>query len=336
MPARLPTPRHRLAAPLLAAVALALGAAGAAAQPPANPSPPLIAAGAALDVHTHIASQFLTDHFTGGAGVPSKGADDLVARLDEAHVERAVVLSGAYFGAGAGLADEGNVAPENDFVAAEVGRYPDRLIGFCGINPLFPGALAEIDRCLALPGMIGIKLHLEASGVDLTRRGDGAALAAVFDRVADKDAPVLIHVADPYGLPLPNAAFAALGQILNDHPAVRVVHAHCAGNTDDREIERWLRLRHSGYDPETSWVDVSACLTFFADAPPSERELIVWRLRKWGIAHVLFGSDYFAYDGATPKQALATLTSYPFTRAELDTILANDGSAWLYGPKGRP
>jgi predicted TIM-barrel fold metal-dependent hydrolase len=329
MPACLPMPRRRLfAAPL---ALLALGVTAAAAQ-----SPPLVAGGAALDVHTHIASQFLTDHFTGGAGVPSKGADDLVARLDEARVARAVILSGAYFGAGAGLADEGNVAPENDFVATEVAKYPDRLVGFCGINPLFPHALAEIDRCLALPGMVGVKLHLEASGVDLTRPADVAALAAVFDRIAQRDAPVLIHVADPYGLTLPNAAFANLGEILSSHPAVRVVHAHCAGNTDDREIERFLRVGRSGYDPQTSWVDISACLTFFADAPLSERELIVWQLRNWGIGHVLFGSDYFAYDGATPKEALATLTKYPFTQAELDAILADDGSAWLYGPKGKP
>jgi hypothetical protein len=70
-------------------------------------------------------------------------------------------------------------------------------------------------------------------------------------------------------------------------------------------------------------------LTFHADAPLAERELMVWRLRKWGIDHVLFGSDYFVLFGDTPKEALATLTKYPFTQAELDTILSNDGSAWL-------
>jgi predicted TIM-barrel fold metal-dependent hydrolase len=221
------------------------------------------------------------------------------------------------------------MAAENDFVAGEIARYPDRLIGFCGINPLYPKAGDEIDRCLALPGMIGIKLHLEASGVDMTSADDVAALSAVFDRIGERDAPVLIHVADPSGLPLNNAGFANLAQVLTAHPTVRVLHAHCAGNTDDDTIDMWLRIGGSGYDPETSYVDVSACMTYYSDAPLAQRELMVWRLRKWGIGHVLFGSDYFAFFGDTPAETLATLTKFPFTQQELDTILANDGSEWL-------
>lgn len=304
--------------------ALAFGAGPASAQQ----AGPLIADHAAIDVHTHIASQFLTDHFTGG-GMTSVGADDLIARMDEAHVDRTIILAAGYFGEGAGLPDDSNMAPENDYVADEVAKYPDRLIGFCGINPRFPTAAAEVDRCLALPGMVGIKLHMEGSAVNLTRPDDVAGLSAVFDRIAEHDAPVLIHVSDEIGGTPDNQRFQALAEILTSHPEVRVAHAHCAGNADNRAIEAWLRVRGSGYDPETSFVDVSACLTFHADAPLAERELMVWRLRKWGIDHVLFGSDYFVLFGETPLQALETLTKYPFTQAELDTILSNDGSAWL-------
>jgi predicted TIM-barrel fold metal-dependent hydrolase len=288
----------------------------------------LTAAGAALDVHTHIASQTLTDIFTGG-GYPAAGADDLVARLDEANVARAVILSGAYFGAPTGLTDDRNVTPENDYVAAEVARYPDRLIGFCGIDPLFPSAVDEIDHCLSLPGMEGVKLHFEASGINLTKPGDVAALTAVFDKAAELDVPVLMHVSDELGGTPDSQRFAALAEILTSHPTVRVTHAHCAGNNDATAIETWLRVRGSGYNPETSWVDVSACLVFFADAPLAQRELLVWQLQKWGIGHVLFGSDYFVHFGQTPREALETLTRYPFTQEELDTILANDGSDWL-------
>lgn len=295
---------------------------------PAGKSRPLRANGAALDVHTHVASQALTDLFTGG-GVPAIGADDLIAKLDEGHVKRAIILSGAYFGAAVGLNDDHNVIPENDFVAAEVAQYPNRLIGFCGINPLFDSALAEVDRCLSLPGMVGVKLHLEASGVDLTNESHAQKLNAVFDRIAELDAPVLIHVADRGGMPLNGIAFATLGLILDEHPTVRVLNAHCAGNVDADAIELYLRLRGSGYNPETSFIDISACLAFHADAPLAQRELMVWRFRKWGIDHVLFGSDYFAYGGETPQETLDILTKYPFTQKELDTILNNDGSAWL-------
>ena len=299
-----------------------------ATVPDAQPTTPLVARGAAIDVHVHIGSQRLTDLFAGG-GVPAVGADDLVARLDEANVRRAIILAAGYFGKTVGLTEDVNMAPENDYAASEIARFPDRLIGFCGINPLYPSAVAEIDRCLALPGMVGVKLHLEASGVDMANDEDMAALYAVFDRIAERDAPVLIHVADIFGLSLENAGFANLAMVLTEHPTVRVLHAHCAGNTDDDMIEMWLRVGGSGYDPQTSYLDGSACLTYFSDAPLAQRELMVWRLRKWGIDRVLFGSDYFAFFGDTPAEALATLTKYPFTQKEIDTILNNDGSEWL-------
>ena len=307
-----------------AAQALAAGAS-------TNSSPALVADGAALDVHTHVASPALTELFSVFAGedlVPAT-ADDLIARLDEGNVRRAVILSLGYLGAPVGWTDPANMAAENDFVAAEVARHPDRLIGFCGINPAGEGAADEIDRCLGLPGMVGVKFHLEGSGVNLTDPAHVAGLGAVFDRVAERDAPVLMHVADERGYSLDNQRFAALSEILLAHPTVRVAHAHCANWIDDHGIETWLRLPRSGYNPETSYVDVSACLRFYSDAPLSHRELLVWRLRKWGIGHVLFGSDYFAADGATPREALETLTLYPFTQEELDTILSNDGSEWL-------
>jgi predicted TIM-barrel fold metal-dependent hydrolase len=294
-------------------------------------SPALVADGAAIDVHTHVASPALTELFAVFAGedlLPAT-ADDLVERLDEGNVRRAVILSAGYLGAPVGWTDATHMAAENDFVAAEVARHPDRLLGFCGINPVVDGAADEIDRCLALPGMVGVKLHLEGSGVNLTDPAHVAGLGAVFARVAERDAPVLIHVADERGYSLDNQRFAALSEILLAHPTVRVAHAHCANWIDDHGIETWLRLPRSGYNPETSYVDVSACLRFYSDAPLSHRELLVWRLRKWGIGHVLFGSDYFAADGATPREALETLTLYPFTQDELDTILSNDGSDWL-------
>ena len=308
----------------VAAQALAAGAS-------TDSSPALVADGAALDVHTHVASPALTELFSVFAGedlVPAT-ADDLIARLDEGNVRRAVILSLGYLGAPVGWTDPANMVAENDFVAAEVARHPDRLLGFCGINPVGEGAADEIDRCLGLPGMVGVKLHLEGSGVNLTDPAHVAGLGAAFDRVAERDAPVLMHVADERGYSLDNQRFAALSEILLAHPTVRVAHAHCANWIDDHGIETWLRLPRSGYNPETSYVDVSACLRFYSDAPLSHRELLVWRLRKWGIGHVLFGSDYFAADGATPREALETLTLYPFTQEELDTILSNDGSEWL-------
>ena len=45
-----------------------------------------------------------------------------------------------------------------------------------------------------------------------------------------------------------------------------------------------------------------------------------------------FGSDNLKIAPVeTPKEALETLSKYPFTQEEVDMILSNDASAWLFG-----
>lgn len=291
---------------------------------------PLVADGAAIDVHTHVVSQALTDGWTGG-GVPASTADDLIARLDEANVEKAVVLALGYV---AELPSDEAASAENDFAAAEVAKYPDRLIGFCGINPLRTNALGELDRCLDLPEMVGIKLQLNSSNVDWEDEEHVAAVSDVFDEAQERDAPVLMHIT---GSPLDHDGTMNLYRLLMTHPNVRAVLAHCAGEADWL-IEYLLIPGLYSVPPmpalvENRFVDVSACLKIYEDAPLSKRELIVWRLRKWGLERVLFGSDYLMLAHLqTPTQTLETLTKYPFTQEEIDMITSNDASAWLYGP----
>src|SRR5262249_28469874 len=99
-------------------------------------------------------------------------ADALVKLLDEAGIERAVVLSGAYIFESASLPKQADAAArlraENDWTAREVARHPTRLIGFCGINPLTGTAVPEIERCATTLGLKGVKMHFNNSGVDLS------------------------------------------------------------------------------------------------------------------------------------------------------------------------
>lgn len=283
--------------------------------------------GAAIDVHTHVISQALADGLTGG-GVPASTAQDLIDRLDEANVEKAVVLSLGYFD----LPDDSNMAPENDFTASIVAEAPDRLIGFCGINPRYESALGEVDRCLALPEMIGIKLNIVGgSGLDWENPEHAAAISAVLDSAQRHDAPVLMHVA---AAPLDDDSLISALTVIGSHPDLRLLIAHCGGDAD-YEIEQYL-IPASAVPPlinlDNLYTDVSSCLDFYRDAPRAQRELIVWRLRKWGIDRVFLGSDYLSIAPAeTPKEALETLSRYPFTRKEINTILRNDASAWLVG-----
>lgn len=290
---------------------------------------PLKVSGAAIDVHTHLLSaETVVNRFGAPAGTPASGADDLVRKLDEANVQRAVVLSVAYNS----FHDVASMRAEHDWVAAEIAKYPDRLIGFCGINPLLGAAAREeIDRCIDALGFLGVKLHLPASGLDLRQPEHTAALSVVFDKAQERAVPVLMHVS---GVPLDADGLMNLYGILGTHPDVRVVLAHCGG-IGDEQMEKFL-IPFETVPPVLSrdnlFMDISFCQKLYKEAPLSRRESIVWQLRRWGLERVFFASDYLMVATVeTPKEALDTLTRYPFTQEEIDLILSNDASAWLPG-----
>ncbi len=302
----------------------ATGPAGPVAEGTAGEDGPT-ALGAAINTMTHPMSQAMTDRLSGG-GVPFSGADELIALLDQANVEKAVLQSLGFFANAA--PDDAAVSAEADFVAAEVAKYPDRLMGFCGINPLYAGALTEIDRCLDLDGMVGIKLNPPFSKMDLANEDHAGALSAVFDKAQELGVPVQLHTQTPMDPPLDPTAFANLAAIITDHPDVRVSHSHCGGAVDEHTSQLWLTGMRP--NPESAFVDLSLCLQEFEDAPLSKRELIVWRLRKWGVERLLWSSDYLKLvELPKPGEALETLSKYPFTQEEMELLTSNDASAWL-------
>lgn len=283
--------------------------------------------GAFIDAMTHPMSQAVTDKLTGGAGVPFSGADDIIDMLNEANVETAVLDSLGFFAFV--VTNDSEATAENDFVANEVAKYPERLWGFCGINPLYQGALDEIDRCLALPGMIGIKLNPNFSGMDLEKQGDAEALAAVFDKAAEHDAPVQLHTQTPEDPPMSKAALNNLIGVVEDHPNVRVSHSHCGGVADENTLGRWLTAIRPNRD--SAFIDLSTCLQMFEDEPMPVRLRVVQHLRSWGVDHLLPSSDHIRLlDFPTTGDALTTLSKFPFTKDEVDIIVGCEvASAWL-------
>jgi predicted TIM-barrel fold metal-dependent hydrolase len=130
--------------------------------------------------------------------VPLDGSDAVTA-LDSAGVENGVLLSVAYLFATPELElqDEyRKVRAENDFVAEQVRSHPERLVGFCSLDPLADYALREIERCAGIAGITGLKLHFGSSEF-------GARDAEIFlERVlaAAPDVPVQVaHLAGQGG-----------------------------------------------------------------------------------------------------------------------------------------
>ena len=99
-----------------------------------------------IDYHQHLYSPEAGARSSPGP----KGIDanSLIAQLDAAGIGRAVGLSVAYSFSNPNKLPVPNeyayVMAENDWTSAQIAEYPNRLLGFCSVNPLRPYALKEI------------------------------------------------------------------------------------------------------------------------------------------------------------------------------------------------
>jgi predicted TIM-barrel fold metal-dependent hydrolase len=229
----------------LAAVPLLAACAATPAVAPAAPrTTPLV------DYHQHLVSAA----FEPIVKFAERDGAALVKELDTAGIEKAVVLSVGY-----SFADERKALTdpdrltreENDWTSAQVVKNAPRLIGFCSANPLRPVALEELDRCLALPGMIGIKLHLGNAGITLRDPAHLARMQEVFALAQRHRAPVLIHMRARGGTNYGGEdAQIFLDKIVSQTPDIEIIIAHLGasgpGYTPQHdEVWRYLRRRRS-------------------------------------------------------------------------------------------
>jgi predicted TIM-barrel fold metal-dependent hydrolase len=257
-------------------------------------------------------------------------AERLIALLDEAGIERAVVLSTAYwFGSAwqAAPADEAaKVREANDWTAQEASRYPNRLVAFCGVNPLRDYAIEELRRCAALPQVEGVKLHFGNSDVDLR---DGAQVEAVrgFFRVANElGMAIVVHLWTTdrsYGV---EHTRVFLEQILPEAPdiVVQIAHAGGAGRYVYDDILALFADACAAGDPRVR--NVYFDLATVVDESVSEEMLakLAAHLRRIGLDRVLYGSDMPTGSRLPPVSAWAvTRRLLPLTDDELRIVAGN-------------
>ena len=77
----------------------------------------------------------------------------------------------------------------------QVAQYPERLVGFCSINPLRDYALDEIARCGKDERLHrGLKLHFGNSDVDFSNRAHVTRLKAVFGLANRQRMAIVVHM----------------------------------------------------------------------------------------------------------------------------------------------
>jgi predicted TIM-barrel fold metal-dependent hydrolase len=150
------------------------------------------------------------------------GPEEMVAAMDEAGVTAAVVM-------GFPWRLEALWRRQHEVIAEAMRRFPQRLIGFCAVHILAPGAAREVERCLAagFRGVGELAWYETDLGEDLT-----AALAPIAELCAHYRAPLLLHTNDPVGPHYPGKAplsLPALYAAIRAFPEVDWILAHWGG-----------------------------------------------------------------------------------------------------------
>jgi predicted TIM-barrel fold metal-dependent hydrolase len=289
-----------------------------------------------IDYHQHVFSDEVVALLGPDAGIKPLPARELIPLLDAAGIRKAVLLSTAYmYGSPQRKVDDeyARVRRENDWAAAQAAQYPERLIAFCGVNPLKEYAIDEIRRCAGTPGLKhGIKLHFGNSDVQLDQPAHVARLAEVFAAADRAGMAILVHMRAsirnkrPYGAA---EAQAFLDKVLPAAPHVMVQVAHLGGTGPGFEdppsravlatLAAAMERRHPAR--RNLWFDVASIAQ--DDTTPAAAALLVQRLRQIGFDRVLYGTDAAQGTNLRPKEAWAAFRTLPLTAAELEQVARN-------------
>ena len=268
--------------------------------------------------------------------IPSVTARDLIALLDAAGIKRAVVLSAAYIFEQPSRKVENaadQVRATNDWTGQQVAQFPDRLIGFCGINPLKDYALDELARCAKDPNLRrGLKLHFGNSVVDYHNPQHVDQVKRVFRAANGYRMAIVVHMRATLSAKLPygrDEALIFLNELVPAAPDVVIQIAHLAAagapsdSAADQALEVFIEAIGKG-DPRATRLyfdapSVSPAVTLTSDRAMS----IASQIRRLGVQRVLFGSDASTGGVLTPRAAWDAFRKLPLTDAEFRTIAAN-------------
>lgn len=241
-----------------------------------------------LDVHTHVfAPEFCSRREDFFADEPAfrllydspkskmLGPEKLIQGLDEEGMDGAVVL-------GFPWRLERNWRRHNEVILEAMRRWPQRLMGFVAAHPLFPGALRELERCLAAGarGVGELAFYLTDRSAELP-----AILAPVAELCHHFKVPLLLHATDRAGAEYPGRSLTSLAAVykaIKAFPETTWILAHWGGRLPFYGLlkkETPEILRNVYYDTAAS---------------PFVYRPVIYRVvaEMVGPEKVLFGSDY--------------------------------------------
>ena len=189
-----------------------------------------------IDFHTHVVPSGIKERRADYAGRDAcfsllyaepkaklATAEEVIASMDEHGIDKSVILN-------LGWVSHELCVETNDYILEAIARYPERLIGFCVIQPLSGDkALKELERC-ARNGVKGIgEMRPDVQDFDLK---DSSVMKPVIDAAIKYDLIFLTHASEPVGhqyFGKGNITPEAIYPFILNFPDLKVVCAHWGG-----------------------------------------------------------------------------------------------------------
>jgi hypothetical protein len=163
----------------------------------------------------------------------------------------------------------------NDDVAKCVRKYPDRILGFAYLNPVYPKeSMEEMRRCIEDLGMVGIKLWVAAYA-------DDRRVFPLVEKAIEYGIPILQHAWHKATGNLPHESKPThVAELARRYPEAAIIMAHIAGDWD-RGIEAVKDCRNVCVDTSGSIIEMG---------------MIERAVQELGTRRVIFGSDAHGVD----------------------------------------
>ena len=221
--------------------------------------------------------------------------------MDEDGVDRSVAM-------GIGWTDHGLARQSNDYIIEATRNYPDRIVGFCSVNPAWGEiAVREVERC-AEAGLLGIgELHPDSQEFDI---GDVNTMRPLLEVADDYGLIITAHTSEPVGHLYQGKGHTTPSVIMRfienarDYPNVKIICAHWGGG-----LPFYALMPEVKDVLQNVWFDTAASPFLYSP------EVFSIAVDLVGADKILLGSDFplirFSRIRRQVEEAGKTLDDYP-------------------------
>ena len=206
-------------------------------------------------------------------------AERLIKEMDEAGIDKTVLLAldGDFI-----FSSKLSYKEQNNKLAEYINQYPNRFIGFAGIDPRRgKEAIVELERCIGELGCKGVKLWTLTGFYP-----DDLSFFPFYKRVEELGAVVLIHTGmGPPGTYLKYCQPVYVDKIAVDFPKINFIMAHIGDPWTNEAIAVATK------NPNV-YIDISAWEPQLKRVPFAFFQTLIEAKMTCGIDKILFGTDW--------------------------------------------